>query len=148
MTAFRRTRRGQSLVEMAIATPILLTLLVAAGDWGRVFYYAIEVSSASRAGAQYGSQNLTKAVDTTGIASAARNDAANLSGLTVSSSYFCTCSGSSATVTCGPTACTAPATLHSYVSVTTGYTFNSALQWPGLPTSTPLSSTSVMELQQ
>lgn len=156
MALFQRTSRGQSAVELALVAPVLFTLLLMVGDYGRVFFQSITVADAARAGAQYGSQNLTTAVDTTGIASAATNDATQISGLTVSSSTFCTCTGSAATVTCGPAACTAPATQKTFVQVNASATFTTAFNWGitvdgqyiGLPTSTPLSSTSVLEVQQ
>ncbi|MGO9267484.1 MAG: TadE/TadG family type IV pilus assembly protein [Candidatus Binataceae bacterium] len=156
MALFERTSRGQSAVELALVAPVLFTLLLMVGDYGRVFFQSITVADAARAGAQYGSQNLTTAVDTTGITNAAANDAGQLSGLSVSSSTFCTCTGSAATVTCGPTACTAPATEKTFVQVNTSATFTTAFNWGitvggqrmGLPTSTPLSSTSVLEVQQ
>lgn len=151
-----RTSRGQSAVELALVAPVLFTILLAVGDYGRVFFQAIEVGDAARAGAQYGAQNLTTSVDTTGISNAARNDASQISGLGVSSSTYCTCTGSSAVVTCGPVACTSPATQKTFLKVTTTATFRTSFKWGitvggnymGLPTSTALTSTSELEVQQ
>jgi Flp pilus assembly protein TadG len=156
MRLLRRNSRGQSAVELAIVAPVLFTVLLAVGDYGRVFFHAIEVADAARAGAQYGAQHLTNAVDTTGISNAAQDDASQISGLGVSSSTYCTCTGSSAVVTCGPTACTSPSTQKTFLKVTATATFNTSFKWGitiggtymGLPTSTPLTSTSVLEVQQ
>ena len=156
MPRLQRMNRGQSAVELALVAPVLFTLLLMVGDYGRVFFQSITVADAARAGAQYGSQNLTTAIDTTGITNAAANDASQLSGLTVNSSTFCTCTGSTATVTCGPNACTAPATQKTFVQVNASATFRTAFNWGitvggermGLPSSTPLSSTSILEVQQ
>ena len=46
-----RHRRGQALVELALIVPILLLLMVAALDLGRIFYARITVESAAREGA-------------------------------------------------------------------------------------------------
>jgi Flp pilus assembly protein TadG len=47
-------RRGQSLVEFAIALPVLLLLSVTIFDFGRVVYYSSAVHNAAREGARYG----------------------------------------------------------------------------------------------
>jgi Flp pilus assembly protein TadG len=44
---------GQSLVEVALALPILLLVLLGLADLGRAFYYTTAVASAARAGAAY-----------------------------------------------------------------------------------------------
>src|SRR5579871_1490431 len=101
----RHHEGGQALVETALVFPILITLLIGTAELARVVYAAIEVSNAARAGAQYGAQSGFTASDTTGIATAAASDAANLTGLTTTSSYSCVCSDGTAS-TCQPTDCT------------------------------------------
>jgi Flp pilus assembly protein TadG len=71
----RWRQRGQALIEMAIALPILIGLLLGIIEIGRYAYLAIVVSSSARAGAIYGAQNLVDAVNTAGITTAAQNDA-------------------------------------------------------------------------
>jgi hypothetical protein len=44
--------RGQSVVEFALILPILLVLLLAIADFGRVFAAGVTVESAARAGAE------------------------------------------------------------------------------------------------
>lgn len=44
---------GQSLVEIALALPILLLVLLGLADLGRAFYYTTAVASAARQGAAY-----------------------------------------------------------------------------------------------
>jgi PKD repeat protein len=46
-----RQSRGQSLVELALILPVLLVLLAAALDLGRVFYATISLNNAAREGA-------------------------------------------------------------------------------------------------
>lgn len=47
--------RGQSLVELAIALPLFLIVLLGIIDFGRVFYAYVTITNASREGARYGS---------------------------------------------------------------------------------------------
>jgi Flp pilus assembly protein TadG len=44
---------GQSLVEVALALPLLLLVLLGLADLGRAFYYTTAVAAAARAGAAY-----------------------------------------------------------------------------------------------
>lgn len=78
MAGLRRLRLGrdggQALVELALVLPLLLLLLLAALDLGRLAYLAIEVSNASRAGALYGSQTYGTALNSAQIKVAAQAD--------------------------------------------------------------------------
>lgn len=60
-------RAGQSVVEMAIAMPVLLLLLLGTVDMGRVFFDYIEMRNAVVEGATYGSRHPS---DTSGITNA------------------------------------------------------------------------------
>jgi Flp pilus assembly protein TadG len=50
-------RRGQSVAEFAIILPILLLLLAAAIDLGRLFYAFVAVENAAKEGALFGARN-------------------------------------------------------------------------------------------
>lgn len=57
-TASRRSRTiGQGLVEFALIVPVMLLLLTATVDLGRLFYSRITVSDAARAGAMEAAEN-------------------------------------------------------------------------------------------
>jgi len=43
-----RRSRGQSIVELAISSPVVLLLLAAAIDLGRLFYSQITIANAAR----------------------------------------------------------------------------------------------------
>ena len=62
-----KRRRGQSMVELALALPVLLLLLLGTIDIGRVFIDYIEMRNGAFEGARYGSVIPT---DTAGIKSA------------------------------------------------------------------------------
>jgi TadE-like protein len=137
-----RWHKGQSVVEIALAAPVLALLLVAVADFARVFYASIEVANAARAGVQYGVQNFTTGVDYSGMQNAALNDGQNVTGLQANASEFCQCGGK--TVACSPPGCAQP---QIFVQVITTATFNTLLHYPGMQSSIPLSSTAVMEVQ-
>src|SRR5437879_13409995 len=48
------SRRGQALVETAMLFPLLMLLVMGSADLGRVFYYSIAVTNATREGARQG----------------------------------------------------------------------------------------------
>src|SRR6266550_1150175 len=53
LTLLMRSERGNSAIEFALATPILLGLLVPVADLGMAFTQQIQVQQAAQAGAQY-----------------------------------------------------------------------------------------------
>jgi Flp pilus assembly protein TadG len=53
-TGIRRHQRGQSLVEFAISSIVLLLLMMGLLDLSRAFYYAVSLESAAREGARHG----------------------------------------------------------------------------------------------
>ncbi|MBV8673840.1 MAG: pilus assembly protein [Acidobacteriaceae bacterium] len=136
-----QSEQGSSLVEIAIAIPTLLFVLLAVVDFGRGYYLAMEVAGAARAGAIYGSQYPT---DTTGISNAVKYDAPDVSGISASSSWGCECpDGSGASASCATTpSCTS--NMVYYTKVTASATYTTMIPWKGVPSSIALSSTSEM----
>ena len=57
LRAPRPRTRGQAVVELAIILPVLMMLLLAAVDLGRIYYARISVANAARAGAVEASVN-------------------------------------------------------------------------------------------
>lgn len=148
---------GQSLLEVALLTPLLLILLIGVIEVGRYAYISIVVGNAARAGVAYGAQSLPQSVDTTGIQRAADNDfqnnGQNVSQLTVASSVSCGCdsSGTLTSAACsGVGAGTCPSSSHWVVmlSVSASGTFGSSLHYPGIPNSITVSRTSIMRVSQ
>jgi len=149
------SERGASLVELAVVLPVLGFLLLGVIDFGRAYYLGVEVQNAAEAGALYGTQNMT---DITGMQNAATGDmpevtsAKDVSAYTATATNGCECSdgtkitpSTQPTVSACPTAtqpaCTLPATVISYVQVTTSATYNTWFNsWviKGLPTSVKL----------
>ncbi len=135
---FWKSSRGQSMVELAIAVPVMALLLVAAADFARVFYFSIAVDNAARAGAQYGSQTLATAADITGMKNAATQDAPNLPSL-AATAQLCTCGTGSSVAACAASYCTNNPN-GNFVEVDTSMTL--------IPSSIALAGKAVMQVQQ
>lgn len=61
--SFHRGERAQSLVEMALALPVLLLLVVGVADFGRAYFYATSVTSAAREAALYAARDPNATMD-------------------------------------------------------------------------------------
>jgi Flp pilus assembly protein TadG len=147
VTSRRGWRRGQSAVELALVTPILIVLLLVAADFGRVFYTSIAVNNAARAAAQYGSSSIVTAADAAGMTAAARTDGWTSLSATASQ---CTCQISTTVTECttiASTYCTNNPTA-TYVLVTVTAPFTTLVTYPGLPSSITLTGHAIMQVQQ
>lgn len=137
------SEEGSSIVEVALAVPVLLALMVGVVDFGRAYYLAMEVAGAAHAGAEYGVQSPS---DATGIKAAAAADAPDVPNLTVATPvYGCECSdGTSFSTSCvnKPT-CTANNVVYS-VKVTVSASYKTLFPWPGLPSTMPISNSATM----
>jgi len=136
-------RRGQSAVELALATPLLLLVLIAACDYGAILFDQIELTNAARAGAEYGATSAIYAGNLSGISAIATNSLTGVPGATVTAVNLCCPAGSTA-------GCVQPATScpsgQLYVLVNTRATVTPLLAFPGLglPSSINLSASSQM----
>src|SRR5580693_2362767 len=81
----RRARlRGNTLVEFAVCSVLLVLITVAVTDFSRLFSAADTAASAAAAGAQYGALSPAHWSDFTGMQNAAANDAGPAANITVS----------------------------------------------------------------
>jgi len=55
----RRRHSGQSVVEFALVVPVLLLILLAIADFGRMYTSAVAVESAGREAADFGAFDAT-----------------------------------------------------------------------------------------
>ncbi len=136
---------GTSLIEFALVAPVLIFLLVGVVEVGRYTTFAVMASNAARAGAQYGAQNLTTALDTSGMSAAALKDAQNLPAFSAPANYLCSISGG-ALATCPSNANGAPQNTVYYVQVRVTGTFKSLLNYPGIPSSIPVSGSATIRV--
>jgi hypothetical protein len=124
--------RGQGLVELAMALPLLLLMLVAAVDMGRLLFMSIAANSAARAGVQYGAQSVITASDANGMVQAALQDGKDVSGLSATASYYCKCPDGSTPNSCGDNVCASGQQI-IYVNVVTTAQFTAMTRIPGIP---------------
>lgn len=142
-----RASRGQSAVELALIIPVLIMILLAGADFGRLFYASIAVNNAAWAGAQYGAQNLTAAANPSGIETAALADGVNITGLTVPIKTQCTCKSGSTVTLCPANYCTYNSEA-TFVEVGTQAPFHTLVTYPGIPSSITLTGSAIMQVQQ
>jgi len=99
-----RRDTGASVVEVALLIPLLVFILLWMVDVGRYVYLGLEVTSAARAGAQYGSLHYGNTSNSSAITTAAQNDVPDIPSLAVSTSNSsCWCAGASTAFTCSTT---------------------------------------------
>jgi Flp pilus assembly protein TadG len=139
--------RGTSMVEFAVVLPVFVFLLIGLIEVSRYAYFSIVASHAARAGVQYASQTTETAADANANGAGTRNaalaDGQSLSNWTVHSSILCTIAGQASTCPQN-TANSVPANLVYYVQVKVSGTFTSLLNYPGIPSSVPISATAIM----
>lgn len=126
---------GQALVELALLMPMLLLIFLGTVEFGRLTYIIMEVSSAAHAAAEYGSQSVANAADTTGMTHAAQQDAPELPDLTVATpTETCQCSSAAGTnITCSTAAaiCTSPSRVLVFVNVQTSASYKPIFFYTG-----------------
>ncbi len=150
-----RQDKGQAFVELALVLPIFILLFVGAVEIGRLAYASIEVSNAARAGVAYAAQNHTTAQDSTNITLAATQDAPDITSLTATPSYSCSCESSTGTMTapagCATVtliSCSSPSRIVVYVQVTTQAPVNTLFGFPGIASSVTLRGFASMRTEQ
>ncbi|HLX25867.1 MAG TPA: TadE/TadG family type IV pilus assembly protein [Candidatus Cybelea sp.] len=141
-----RCDRGTSLIEFAIAAPMIVFLLIGLIEIGRYTYFAILAASAARAGAQYGAQDLLTAYDQSGIESAASADGENLPNWTVTVNELCASAGSAPAQCNTPWGSSPPAGITYYVDVGVTGTFTTLMNYPGIPNNIAISGSSTMRV--
>lgn len=146
---------GASLVELVVAIPVLIAIVVGTIDFSRVFYTAIEVTSAARAGAQYGIINSGHTTDTTGMQDAAIAAAPDLglNAAAISPGRVCECVGNadvssrSTAGSCSGSDCTGSTHLVISVTVTTLKAFTMIAAYPGIPRTLTITRAATMRYQ-
>ncbi len=124
---------GQALVELALVVPVFTILLIGAAEFGRLAYADIEVCNAARAGVAYGAQSHVTAADTTGIQTAATQDAPNVESITATVTDTCSCSDGTSGVTCANAGvkCVSPGRILETVQVNTTATVSMGIHLTG-----------------
>jgi Flp pilus assembly protein TadG len=151
---------GQAFVEVALVLPMLMLLIVAGVEFGRLAYADIEVSNAARAGVSYAMQSHAAVATSqfTNIENAAKQDAPNLPGLIVDPpvlTCYCETSGgvTTALASCSATdasltTCPSPSSIVIYVQVNTHADIDTVFHLPAIPNTVTLRGTAIMRVEQ
>ena len=97
----RLDRKGGAATELALISPVVLTLMIGLTDYGMAMSAASSLRAAARAGAQYAIGNPTDAAGIQAVALAATGADPNLLSVTVTQS--CQCPSGGGNVSCGGT---------------------------------------------
>ncbi len=128
----QRRRRGAAAAELALALPALMLIVLICVDFGRFAYHQIAINNSARAGAEYAVMNPYVASQAsswqTAVQAAARDELTNQTN----------CNPNHLTVT--PTVTIESSGLRR-VRVSVSYSsFQTVVPWPGIPTTTTLTS--------
>ena len=148
-----------AVTELALVLPLSFVLFIGILDFGRVYYSAIAVSHAARAGAQYGAQDNVKSGDFAGMRQAASDSLGDVSNFTVTACRYCRCADGTGTCTsCNASAdgcstgsgclgtCSSAAP-QVFVQVTVDKVFTTLFPYPGLPSRADLNRRATMRVQ-
>lgn len=150
MTAVRADRcgqRGLSVVELGLAMPLLMLVMLGTVDLGRSMAAALRVTGAATAGAQYGARTAETTRDVDGMVKAAQDSGFDL-GTAIESTArsFCECPGD-VPDDCLNSNCPDDYAPELYVEVRATTTFQPMFPWPGIPASIPITRTVVKRVQ-
>lgn len=145
LATFRRSDAGSAAVEMALILPLLALLALGVSEFGRIYFAAITVADAARAGAQYGAQNTVTSTDSAAINQAARNEAGDIGAIAASSNRFCRCPDGSSPSCTGT--CTGYGIPEVFVRVSTSMTVTLLMRYPGMPATIPISRSATFRVQ-
>ena len=130
-----RRESGQSLAELALITPVFLILILGVIDYGRVYFAYVSVTNSARTGADYAAGGADQAADIDAIRAAALTETSELLDTSPTNPNVAVSTGTDVNG-------------FDYADVTTTYTFNTFISWPGLPSSIDLERTVRASIQQ
>jgi len=151
-----KDERGSAIVELGLilglfGSPVLLGTVEVAS----LIYSSIEISNAAHSGAMYGMMSSTYAEDTSGIQTAAQQEATDFGAkLTVTPSIYYVCSSAIggtqySTQSAANSACSGAGN-HAleFLSVAVSAPVTAPVQFPGLASSITVSGSSSMEVEE
>ena len=132
-------RRGNAIVEFAVASSAVFLMALGAVDFGRMFYDSIAIAAAAQAGVQRGTFSHLAANETTSIESATAAALTDTSGASISSEQFCDCPDNpGVAVDCKTARCTGYGLSRMYIHVRVEKDFDVFGPWPGIPEKTEI----------
>lgn len=144
--------KGGAMIEFALVFPLLLLMCLGATDFGRLFFHAVTLANAASVGSFHGAQNNVTAAQSGLMVMRAEEDANNLDGVSGTAALFCECPGNpAAQIDCSratdATACPGYGPPRAYVRTDLQQTFNTVVNYPGIPASTVVRRTAFMRVQ-
>jgi hypothetical protein len=144
---FKPNPKGVVALEFAFILGLLILMLLAAGDFARIFYAQIALENAVRTGATFGTRVGGAYLNDSGILARASADDGGLSDVSITiPARSCTCADASPVACDGHCGGTDP-TPKILLTVQANYVFEAIADFPGLPTSVPLRAKAVMRAQ-
>ena len=134
------------MVELAVVLPVLILFAVGVMDYGRVFFRALMVANAARAGAEWGAFSVGNAADSVSIRGFAKLDAQEIGGLKVQSERICRCADNVVPCT-GSCPGYGTGAVRTYVQVTAIDSVDLVLRYPGLPSKIGISRTATFRTE-
>lgn len=144
LARLHRSETGGALVELAVVLPVLILIAVGVMDYGRVYFTAVAVTNAARAGAEWGASVKGREGQTTNIQDFAKLDGAESAPITVTAQQTCKCGATA--VSCATT-CGGYGEPRVFVEVTATKTVALLIKYPGLPASVTVSRTASFRVQ-
>ena len=138
-------RRGNAMLEFALVSAVLTMVLFGVMDYGRIFGAAEQTANAANAGAAFAALSVANSGNLTAITNAARADAPEATGMTVTTSSFCTCTFGGDPMSCSSSCVSG--SKRAYVRVSTALPFQTLIQYPHLPGSTTLRASAIVRIQ-
>lgn len=147
ISEFRRSSVGSALVELAVVLPLLVLLAIGAAEFGRIYFAAITVANAARAGAQFGAQ-ANQSGNFAGMTLAAQNEAGDVGTISNFPSRFCACPNGPPPPCAGAGAtCGSDGVPQVFVKDSAVKKIGLILRYPGLPDTVYVRRTAVFRAQ-
>jgi len=147
---FRRKARlgeaGIAGVELALALPMLILLMVGGFDFGRAIYEQNRLAAAAQAGVQYATESSSNWTSTSNIVAAARNDAGDTTNSLTVATGECTCPSGTNLCSAAST-CTASAVAGTYVRVSVSESYSTLMNYPFMTSPITLTGQSTVRVQ-
>jgi Flp pilus assembly protein TadG len=151
--ARRNGQRGNSLLEFALMSVVLLLITGGVADFARMFSIANMAAGAAEAGLQYGALSPAHWADQggasteeSGMVTAAKNATGNYPGVTAVASEFWTCSIGGTQYTTQPT-CANSATPQTYIQMSVTIPYTSIFKYPFIPDPVSISQLACARVQ-
>lgn len=154
---FSGKQRGNAILELALAIPVIMLLCAAAADFSRLFFNGVTVADASCAGSSYGALRGVNSAQLTRMEEIALQSAADVNvadRLGAVADRYCDCPDNPASgpshanaVDCISGTCPDYGPPRVYVRTIVQNEFNSVLPYPGVPRDSSIRRRTYMRVQ-